>query len=110
MRDSGKAAAQVPSGRDIRKALSPAKATSPAMPSMNSRRGGGARTACGAATIRGATVTMPNKHAANQRRQTFNGDAAECTMLTEIAAPTAAMAERRHSRPRSQGPDERRRA
>jgi hypothetical protein len=89
----GRAAAQVPSGRDIKKALKPARATSPAMPSMDSRRGGGARTACGAAIIRGATVIMPNKHAANQKRQMSNGGAVGCTMLTAVAAPTPAMAQ-----------------
>src|SRR5215510_4609477 len=90
---SGKAVAQGPSGKEIKKAVSAMSAMSPAQPSISSGRGSRSRLASPSSMSSGETVTIPSEDAANQRRHTYRGDVVGSMELMANAAPAAAIAD-----------------
>ena len=91
-RATGRADSQGSSGSEMRNMLRTDRARIPTPPSTNSRREGWRCTASAIPMRSGATVTVPNRHAANQMRHTCGGKAVGSKKLTAMAAPDAPVA------------------
>src|SRR5215475_5356056 len=91
-RATGKAVFHGPCGRERRSALNTARTTTANVPSLSSPRGGSSRDASPSPISKGATVTVPSRHDANQSRHTLNGETDGSDQLIAIAAQAAPIA------------------
>src|SRR5262245_33534457 len=91
-RATGNAVDHGPSGSETTNALNATNITTPTAASNSSRRGGALRTASAIPISSGATVTMPNRHEANQTRHTLKRDPVDPIRPTAIVEPRAATA------------------